>query len=141
VTHFGFFCAGIVTVLESFSKVPYDTWRVAIALGFVNQAVIFYGHKRVCRCFSNAGGQLTTKCERRLEQKDPESTLHMLMAWFGLATGLAFLSSTLASSPTVAVTLHVAAAGGIALHGLWLLWIAQVRSPRARARRSHARTF
>ena len=128
MTHFGFFCAGIVTVLESFSKVPYDTWRVAIALGFVNQAVIFYGHQRVCPP-PPPGAAANQRNERSLEQKEPESTLHVLMAWFGLATGVAFLSSTLASSPSVAVALHVAAAGGIVLHGLWLLWIAQVACP------------
>ena len=101
--HLSFFVAGLVCVLESYKRVPFDSWRLFLSLGFLIEALVFYGHQ--------------------LEQSMPESTLHLVMAAFALVTSATFFASVWFPR---SLLLHALNIVGIFMQGVWLLWIAYV---------------
>lgn len=101
--HFGFFTAGAVAMLESYMRVPFDSWRLFFGLALCIEGVVFYGHQ--------------------LEQKAPESTMHLVMAYMNFITGLAFFAAVYFPNNVMP---HAVGIIGVIAEGLWLICIGKI---------------
>jgi len=99
----GFALAGVVCVLESVRRVPFDSWRVFMALAFAAEGAIFYGHQ--------------------LEQRMTEQALHFIIVLLSEATAFAFFWAT---RDRASVFWHVVALAGMMAKGLWFFVAVEV---------------
>ena len=98
-----FLVAGVAALLESAGRMPYDSWRVAMAVAFVVEGVVFYGH--------------------HLEQEPVEGGLHYIMYCLSLLTALCFLWASRDASNVLA---HLMATAGMVAKGLWFYVVANI---------------
>jgi hypothetical protein len=103
-TMYGVFnLVGAAALLESVSRLPFDSWRVAMVVAFTVEGISFYGH--------------------HLEQELVEGTLHYIMFCMSLFTAACFLW---ASREPASLLPHLLAVAGMCCKGLWFYVVAHV---------------
>jgi hypothetical protein len=101
--YFAFMMAGIVAILESKKRIAFDSWRLAMAMAFIVEGMVFYGHQ--------------------LEQTMTEQALHYVMVQLSFFTAICFFWGT--REPRSLLP-HGLALVGMAVKGIWFFVIADV---------------
>jgi len=101
--YFAFLIVGLTAVLESRGKMPNDSWRMAMAIAFFVEGLVFYGHM--------------------LEQEGTEQMVHFIMVMFSWFTAFCFVVSVYFSSSLVP---HVFGTTGMLAKGVWFFIITDI---------------
>jgi hypothetical protein len=101
--YLAFFAVGLVSLLESRGRLPADSWRFAIAVAFLIEGMVFYGHM--------------------LEQKNVEQMLHFLMVLLSWFTAASYFASCIYRRHLLP---HALGAAGMLSKGLWFFIIANI---------------
>jgi len=101
--HLSFFVDGIVCILESYKRVPMDSWRLFFSLAFFIESAVFHGHQ--------------------MEQRPLEAAMHSILSGMSFLTGLSFL---LATRNPRDVFPHALGIVGVIFQGFWLIVIGYV---------------
>lgn len=98
-----FLLVGLAALLESTSRVPFESWRFVMAIALLVEGMVFYGHA--------------------LEQSAPEDELHLVMALYSILASAVFLLSAVYPNN---VDLHILGSSGVVLKGVWFIVIAHI---------------
>jgi len=101
--YLAFFVVGIIAIMEARGRMPDDSWRFAMSVGFFVEGVVFYGHG--------------------LEQEGIEQMLHFIMVMLSWFTALSYLIACIYPRKMLP---HVMGAAGMFTKGMWFFIIAHI---------------